>query len=64
MNTGEVVVCSIHKDDPHTDYVLVGHSTNLASRMKNLAILGSIVASEEVLGQKVTFGAISENRGL
>ena len=39
MNTGEVAVCSIHKDDPHTDYVLVGHSTNLASRMKNLAIL-------------------------
>jgi len=26
------VVRSIHKDDLHTDYVPVGHSTNLAAR--------------------------------
>ncbi|HEV8716275.1 MAG TPA: adenylate/guanylate cyclase domain-containing protein, partial [Candidatus Binatia bacterium] len=30
VNTGEVVVRSIRKDDLHTDYVPVGHSTNLA----------------------------------
>src|SRR5262249_25464493 len=37
INTGEVVVRSIRKDDLHTDYVPVGHSTNLASRMEALA---------------------------
>jgi len=31
VNTGEVVVRSIRKDDLHTDYVPVGHSTNLAA---------------------------------
>ena len=29
LNTGEVVVRSIRKDDLHADYMLVGHSTNL-----------------------------------
>jgi len=29
LNTGEVVVRSIRKDDLHADYVPVGHSTNL-----------------------------------
>src|SRR5215813_14469782 len=29
VNTGEVVVRSIRKDDLHTDYVPVGHATNL-----------------------------------
>src|SRR5437870_3109164 len=37
VNTGEVVVRSIRKDDLHTDYVPVGHSTNLAARMEHLA---------------------------
>ena len=41
-NTGEVVVRSIHKDDLHTDYVPVGHSTNLAARMEQMATPGSI----------------------
>jgi class 3 adenylate cyclase len=45
VNTGEVVVRSIRKDDLQTDYVPVGHSTNLASRMENLAAPGSIVVS-------------------
>jgi class 3 adenylate cyclase/predicted ATPase len=45
VNTGEVVVRSIRKDDLHTDYVPVGHSTNIASRMENLAAPGSIVVS-------------------
>lgn len=39
INTGEVVVRSIRKDDLHTDYVPVGHSTNVATP-------GSIVISE------------------
>ena len=36
LNTGEVVVRSIRKDDLHTDYVRVGHSTNLAARMEQM----------------------------
>src|SRR5712692_3457590 len=47
INTGEVVLRSIRKDDLHTDYVPVGHSTNLASRMESLATPGSIVVSED-----------------
>lgn len=36
ITTGEVVVRSIRKDDLHTDYVPVGHSTNLVARMEQL----------------------------
>ncbi|MGE4095674.1 MAG: adenylate/guanylate cyclase domain-containing protein, partial [Candidatus Binatia bacterium] len=45
LNTGEVVLRSIRKDDLHADYVPVGHSTNLAARMEQLANPGSIVIS-------------------
>src|SRR5262249_7636396 len=45
-NTGEVVVRSIRKDDLHTDYVPVGHSTNLAARMEQMATPGSIVVTD------------------
>ena len=47
VNTGEVVLRSIRKDDLHTDYVPVGQSTNLASRMESLATPGSILVSEQ-----------------
>src|SRR5215813_11932164 len=47
INTGEVVVRSIRKDDLHTDYVPVGHSTNLAARMEQLAVPGSILITED-----------------
>ena len=46
INTGEVVVRSIRKDGLHTDYVPVGHSTNLAARMEQMTNPGSIVISE------------------
>jgi hypothetical protein len=46
INSGEVVVRSIRTDDLHTDYVPVGHSTNIAARMENLATPGSIVISD------------------
>jgi class 3 adenylate cyclase/predicted ATPase len=46
INTGEVVVRSIRKDDLHTDYLPVGHSTSLAARMESLAKPGTIVVSE------------------
>ena len=45
VNTGEVVVRSIRKDDLHTNYVPVGHSTNLAARMEQLAAPGSILVT-------------------
>ncbi|MBI3756403.1 MAG: AAA family ATPase [Deltaproteobacteria bacterium] len=45
INTGEVVLRSIRKDDLHADYVPVGHSTNLAARMEQLANPGTIVVS-------------------
>ncbi|MGE4092059.1 MAG: adenylate/guanylate cyclase domain-containing protein, partial [Candidatus Binatia bacterium] len=45
LNTGEVVLRSIRKDDLHADYVPVGHATNLAARMEQLATPGSIVVS-------------------
>src|SRR5918999_1512320 len=46
VNTGEVVVRSIRKDDLHADYVPIGHSTNLAARMEQLAAPGSILITE------------------
>lgn len=45
INTGEVVVRSIRKDDLHTDYVPVGHSTNLAAHMEQMATPGSILVT-------------------
>src|SRR5262245_11968356 len=45
-NTGEVVVRSIRKDDLHTDYVPVGHSTNLAARMEQMATPGAYLGTE------------------
>jgi len=54
VNTGEVVVRSIRKDDLHTDYVPIGHSTSLAARMESLATGGSIVVSEHT--HKLTEG--------
>jgi len=46
VTTGDVVVRSIRKDDLHTDYVPVGHSTSLAARMVSLAAEGTIVVSD------------------
>ena len=48
LNTGEVVVRSIRKGDLHTDYVPVGHSTNLRARMEQLAAPGSRCLPAEV----------------
>src|SRR5712692_9866905 len=45
VNTGEVVVRSIRKEDLHTDYVPVGHAINLAARMEQMASPGSILVT-------------------
>src|SRR5437867_3475252 len=54
VNTGEVVVRSIRKDDLHTDYTPIGHATSLAARMESLATPGSILVSEHT--QQLTEG--------
>src|SRR5262249_48708292 len=54
VNTGEVVVRSIRKEDLHTDYIPVGLSTNLAARMEQLANPGSILVTEHT--HKLTEG--------
>src|ERR1700684_3031420 len=46
INTGEVVVRSIRTGDGHTEYTPIGHTTNLASRIQNVAMPGSVVVSE------------------
>ncbi|MFQ5479520.1 MAG: adenylate/guanylate cyclase domain-containing protein, partial [Candidatus Binatia bacterium] len=46
VNTGEVVVRAIRKDDLHTDYDSIGHSTGLAARMEAIAAQGSVLVSE------------------
>jgi class 3 adenylate cyclase/predicted ATPase len=54
VNTGEVVLRSIRKDEQHADYVPVGHATNLAARMEQLAVPGSILVTATT--QKLTEG--------
>jgi predicted ATPase len=54
LNTGEVVVRSIRKDDLHTDYSPVGHSVHLAARMEQLATPGSILITADT--HKLTEG--------
>src|SRR5262249_20611343 len=46
VNTGEVVLRSIRKDDLRAEYTPIGHSTRLAQRMESLARVGSIVVSD------------------
>jgi class 3 adenylate cyclase len=46
VNSGEMVLRSIRKDDLHTDYVPIGHSVNLAARMERMATPGSIAVAE------------------
>jgi predicted ATPase/class 3 adenylate cyclase len=47
INTGEMVLRSIRKDDLHTEYTPIGHSTSLAARLQSLATGGGIVVSEQ-----------------
>ena len=46
VNTGDVVLRSIRKDDLRTEYTPISHSTSLASRLESLAPGGSIAVSE------------------
>ena len=46
INTGEVVVRSIHTGAGQVEYTPIGHTTNLASRMQTAAPVGAIAVSE------------------
>jgi class 3 adenylate cyclase/tetratricopeptide (TPR) repeat protein len=46
VNTGEVVVRSIHTGKGQVEYTPIGHTTNLASRLQTIARTGSIVVSD------------------
>jgi class 3 adenylate cyclase len=46
LNTGEVVVRSIHTGEDQAEYTPIGHSTSLAARMQALAPIGSIAATD------------------
>src|SRR5262249_13258408 len=46
VNTDEVMLRSIRKDDLHTDYTPVGHSIHLAARMEGLASGGAVIVSD------------------
>jgi class 3 adenylate cyclase/tetratricopeptide (TPR) repeat protein len=48
VNAGEVVVRTITTGEGHTEYVPIGHSTSLASRLQALAAPGSITISDTV----------------
>jgi class 3 adenylate cyclase/tetratricopeptide (TPR) repeat protein len=48
VNTGEVVVRTIHTGEANTEYAPIGHSTSLASRLQALAAPGSIAISDAV----------------
>ena len=59
VNTGEVVVRSITTGAGHTEYTPIGHTTNLASRVQNLAPAGSIAVTEAT--QKLCTGYFNFN---
>jgi class 3 adenylate cyclase len=46
INSGEVVVRSLHTGKAHTEYTPIGHTANLASRLQAIARTGSILVSE------------------
>jgi class 3 adenylate cyclase/tetratricopeptide (TPR) repeat protein len=54
VNSGEVVVRSIHTGHSHTEYTPIGHTTNLAARLQSIARTSSIVVSENT--RKLTEG--------
>ena len=46
INTGEVVMRSVGKDQSHAEYLPAGHAVGLASRLQTIAPTGSIALSE------------------
>lgn len=48
VNTGEVVVRTVHTNQEQPEYTPLGHSTSLAARLQALAPAGSIAITEEL----------------
>jgi predicted ATPase/class 3 adenylate cyclase len=46
INTGEVVMRSVGKDQSHAEYLPAGHAVGLASRLQTIAPTGSMALSE------------------
>jgi class 3 adenylate cyclase len=46
INTGEVVMRSVGKDQSHSEYLPAGHAVGLASRLQTIAPTGAIALSE------------------
>jgi len=61
LNSGEMVVRSIRKDDLHTDYVPIGHSVNLAARMEGLAMYSSS-PRRRLVGRRVQILLLLQDR--
>jgi class 3 adenylate cyclase/tetratricopeptide (TPR) repeat protein len=59
VNTGEVVVRTIHTGSERPEYTPIGHSTSLAARMQTLAPIGSIAVTAET--QKLCEGYFTFN---
>jgi class 3 adenylate cyclase len=59
VNTGEVVVRTIHTGSERPEYTPIGHSTSLAARMQVLAPIGSIAVTAET--QKLCEGYFTFN---
>ena len=58
LNAGEVVVRAIG-NDLHMDYSAIGQTTHLAARMEQMAIPGSILLTQAVLGLAEGFVQVS-----
>jgi class 3 adenylate cyclase/tetratricopeptide (TPR) repeat protein len=59
VNTGEVVVRTIHTGSERQEYTPIGHSTSLAARMQTLAPIGSIAVTAQT--QKLCEGYFTFN---
>src|SRR5713101_6001228 len=59
VNTGEVVVRTIHTGSERPEYTPIGHSTSLAARMQTLAPIGSIAVTAQT--QKLCEGYFAFN---
>jgi class 3 adenylate cyclase/predicted ATPase len=46
INTGEIVMRSVGKDQSHAEYLPAGHAVGLASRLQTIAPTGSIAVSD------------------
>jgi class 3 adenylate cyclase/tetratricopeptide (TPR) repeat protein len=49
LNSGEIVVCALGRNNLHMDYTVVGQAANLAARMEQIAKPGSVITTADTL---------------